>query len=810
MLRRIERTRWIERALAFFSACFLLGSVSLGQTPAPFDIDQQEFDQYWDFLDAHCSGCHNDYDLTADLSIYDLSGEDIRTGHNTEVWEKILRQVRTEEMPPHDKRQPSTDARLAFSHGLEMSLDAYAAANPDPGRATLRRLNRTEYANAVRDLLNLDVDVADQLPADNSGYGFDNIADVLTVSPTLMERYLVVAGRVARLATGLAPESPSVTTFQVPKDGSIKNSGRPAYNERSSDGLPLTSRGGGVFDYYAPHEGVYEISGYLNANTNNEVDRDAADKYGVRVSLSAGPHRIGMAFRRRLGPDETVERLSNTTDIVPLPTDPPMMLDLDVLVDGARAATLQVPSYRMSPRFAQTNFPRDVLQIDVAGPFEVMGTRTSPSREKIFICQPQSVTEEEPCAEDIIAMLARGAYRRAATDEDLARLMSIYHAERQVADFDYGIAAALQAMLVSPNFLFLDEKDPSDLAAGAIRLVDSQELASRLSLFLWSSIPDEELLNLAEKGDLADNAVLENQVLRMLDDPRSRALTDNFAGQWLHLRNLENHRPDIDVFPDFDVRLAQAMIRETEMFFGYVLATNQSIFDFIAADYTFLNERLAKHYGIDGVQGTALRKVDLNPEDKRGGILGHGSVLTVTSYANHTSVVRRGHWILENILGAPTPPPPPDVPALQEARIDGQVLTMRQQLERHRADPACSSCHAKIDPLGFALEGFNAVGGFRTADHGIPVDTSAVMSNGREFEGFQGLQEVLMERQDEFAHTFAEKLLTYALGRGLTAKDQPTVRQIVRNASEDDYRIHAFVQAIVQSDPFLSKRKPAT
>ncbi|MEM7739959.1 MAG: DUF1592 domain-containing protein [Pseudomonadota bacterium] len=657
MLTWTWRTQVMLSALAMFSAVLVLGAASHAQEPMDQTTVQQNFDQYWDFLDDHCSGCHNDYDLTADLSIDDLAGSDLRDGHNTEAWEKILRQVRTQEMPPRDKRQPSMEARLAFAHGLESSLDAYAAANPDPGRATLRRLNRAEYANAVRDLLDLDIDIADQLPADNSGYGFDNIADVLTVSPTLMERYLVVAGRIARLATGLAPDSPAVTTYQVPKDGSIKNSGRPAYNERASDDLPLTSRGGGVVDYYAPHAGVYEISGYLNANTNNEVDRDAADKYGVRITLSAGPHRVGMAFRRRLGPDESIETLSNTTDVVVLPTDPPAMLDLDVLVDGARASTLKVPSYRMSPRFAQTNFPRDVLQIDIAGPFEPDRHSETASQQKIFICRPTEAAEEDPCAEDILAALARKAYRRAVSDTDLSPLMSIYRAERKSADFEHGIAAALEALLVSPSFLFLDEQDPVDLATGEIRSLDSLELASRLSLFLWSSIPDDELLTLAETGALQEQDILENQVLRMLSDQRADALTDNFAGQWLHLRNLETHRPDINVFPDFDVRLSAAMQRETEMFFRYIMATNRSVFDFIAADYTFLNERLADHYGIHGVQGTALRRVYLDPDARRGGVLGQGSVLTVTSYANHTSVVRRGHWILENILGAPHPSP---------------------------------------------------------------------------------------------------------------------------------------------------------
>lgn len=759
-----------------------------------------------EFLDTYCSSCHNDYDFTADLSVWDLEGTDPHKGEQTELWEKVLRKVNTGEMPPVNRKQPSIKQRETFLSYLESSLDGYANSTINPGRATLRRLNRASYQNAVRDLLSLDIDIEDELPVDNSGYGFDNIADVLTVSPTLMERYLAVASKVAALATGTAADDPVMFSYQIPKDGSIKNSGRPAYNERASTELPLTSRGGGIFDFYATHGGMYEIRAHLNANTNNEVDREIEDRYSAKIALDAGPHKIGMAFRRNIGPDLSIEKLSNTTDIVVLPTDPPDLLDLDIFVDGKRVETLKVPSYRMSPRFSQKNFPRDVMQIDVLGPHKVTPQKDTPTRQAIFICEPETTEDEKLCADKIIKSLAYRAYRRPVDENDLAPLLNIYAAEREVMSFDHAIGATLEAILVSPSFIFLQETDPSDLPAGESRPLNDFELASRLSLFLWSSIPDKELLDAAGKGLLQNTKELESQITRMLADPKAKALTDNFAGQWLYLRNLEAHRPDINVFPDFDVRLREAMLQETEMFFEHVLTSNKSVMDFISSDYTFLNERLANHYDIDGVTGTAMRHVSLDKGAKRGGILGHGSVLTVTSYANHTSVVKRGHWILEHILASPTPPPPPDIPALIE-KAEGKPLTMRAQLELHRASPSCSSCHMKIDPLGFALEEFDAVGRYRTTENKLPVDATATMPDGTEFTGLAGLQGILLSRKDEFAHAFTEQLMTYALARGLTGYDQPTVRQIVRDAAEDDYRIQTFIKLIIQSEPFLMKEK---
>lgn len=758
-------------------------------------------------LDQFCSRCHNDIDRVAGLSVEDLKASDLATGLHAEEWEKILRRVAAGEMPPHGKAQPDPAARMTFVNFLDRSRAGYLAANPDPGRATLRRLNRVEYANAVRDLLAIDADFSRDLPPDNSGYGFDNIADVLTVSPTLMERYVAVAGKVGRMATGLASRREVVTTYQVPKDGSTSNSGVPAYNERAGADLPLGSRGGGAMKYYARYDGTYEIAAWLNSNTNNETDRLAEDKVSLRLPMKAGTHTIALSFRRRIAPEESVQTLRNDTDKVPLPLDKPVLLPLDVWIDGRLARTLQVPSYRMHPRYSQQNFPRDVLQIDVAGPFGATGVPDTASRRAVFLCRPKAAAEEQACATRILATLARRAWRRPVGAFDVAPLLKVYAAERAASDFEHGIEAALEAVLVSPEFLFVVEGSAADAGPGSVRRLTDVELATRLALFLWSSIPDERLLALAEQGRLSQPAVLDTEIARMLDDPRADALTTNFAGQWLYLRNLDQQRPDITVFPQFDARLRSAMATETQMFFAHVLRQNRPVLDFIDADYTFLNRRLADHYGIPGVTGTAFRKVPLDPAWHRGGLLGQASILTVTSYGNHTSVVKRGKWILDNMLAAAPPPPPPDVPALK-AEHDGRKLTARQQLELHRTNPTCAACHVKMDPLGFSLENFDAVGAWRTTDAGQPIDSMATMPDGVSFTGITGLQGVLMARKDEFTRALTERLMTYALARGLTANDMPAVRAIAASSAADQYRIRTLIRGIATSPAFTLRRVP--
>lgn len=804
------RRWWVgRRALAKGAGaivCVALASYAMGAERPASITSAAEHEQ---LLDKYCSRCHNDERMAGDLSFATFRAADLATGTNLPEWEKILRMTTRGEMPPRNRPQPPAETMASFTHWLEASLDDYAAAHPNPGRATLRRLNRAEYANAVRDLLAMDVDISKDLPADDSGYGFDNISDVLTVSPALMDRYLAVASKLSRLAVGLGPRSAYVTSYTVPKDGSIKNQGIPSHDERTSDALPLDSRGGAAFDYYAPHDGTYEISGYLNANTNNEVDRLKENRVSLRVPMKAGSHSIGLAFRKQLALDETVQTLRNTTDIIVLPTAPPTQLPLDFIVDGARVGQTVVPSYYMSPRFSQANFLRDVLQIDVEGPFNATGPGDTPSRRKIFSCSPSKPTAESACARKILATLARQAYRRPVTAADIDPLMKLYAAARADADFVHGVEVAITAVLVSPSFLFLHENDPSDSPPGSVHRISDLEFASRLALFLWSSLPDDELITLASKEQLRKPAVLEKQVARMLADNRAEALTENFAGQWLYLRNLEYQRPDVFLFPRFDTRLRQAMQRETQLFFAAIVRDNRSVLDFINADYTFLNQRLAEHYGIEGVKGTELRKVLLDPAAQRGGLLGQASILTVTSYGNHTSPVKRGKWILDNLLAATPPPPPPDVPALKQTQA-GRQLNAREQMELHRSDPACASCHVKMDPLGLALEHYDAVGAFRAQDAGRPVDASASMPDGTQFSGLGGLQKILLDHKDEFTRAFTERLLTYALGRGLEAYDQPKVRAIARSTARDDYRVRTLILGIVSSEPFNLRRTPAT
>jgi hypothetical protein len=756
-------------------------------------------------LDDYCSGCHNDIDRAAKLSFDDLRPADLPKGAHADVWEAILRKVVQDEMPPHTKRQPSPAQRAAFVRWLGGGRAAYAMAHPDPGRATLRRLNRVEYANAVRDLLALNVDVARDLPQDNSGYGFDNIAQVLSVSPTLVERYVAVAGKVARLAVGISLPAPKVSAQVLPKDGSLMNSGRPAYNERAGESLPLASRGGGTMAYYAQASGDYDIIGWLNANTNNESDRMPEDRVSARVRLVAGAHAVGLAFRRALAPDESVQTLRNDLDKVPLPVDKPMLLPLDVLVDGKRVRTLSVPSYRLSDRYAQQNFPRDVQEIDVAGPYNAALAPDTPSRRRIFVCHPASVAQEAPCARAIFAGLARRAYRRPVGAQDLAPLMAAYGRGR--GSFDQGVEAGVAALLVSPHFLFVGQQAPAGVAPGSVFALSDRDLATRLALFVWSSLPDAPLMKLAQARQLHRPDVLAAQTRRMLADPRAAALTRNFAGQWLYLRNLDQQRPDTDLFPGFDVRLRSAMAQETELFFDHILRQNASILDFLNADYTFLNARLAQHYGIAGLRGSTMRKVALAPASGRGGLLGQASILTVTSYGNHTSVVKRGKWVLENLLAAPPPPPPADVPALKPSH-DGKRLTAREQLELHRADPACAGCHVRMDPIGFALENYDAVGAWRKADAGQRVDASAVLPDGTRFAGIGGLRAILLARKDQFAQAFTQKLMTYALGRGLEAADMPQVRAIAASAAAQNYRIQAIITGIVRSDAFRLGKAP--
>lgn len=778
-------------------------------------------EQAYELIYERCEGCHNDYIFDGNWSVEDVDASDISHGKNQKLWEAMLKAVSMGDMPPAKKKQLTPEQKASLLHWLETSLDSYSDQNPNPGRATIRRLNRSEYANSVRDLLALDVDVTDSLPGDDSGYGFDNNADVLGVSTTLLERYLSVAGKLSKLATGVAGSTASKKSYLVPKDGPLQNSGVPAFDLRMTDDLPLDSRGGGSFDFYAPKTGLYEVAGFINANTNNEVDRLEIHRHSYTLTLPAGSHNIGLSFRKSLALSEYVPTVREGTDYVVLPESEPTELDLDFILNGSRVYTKKVPSYHMSSRFSQAAFLRDVLEIEVIGPLNtsnppqlengVSDTTETPNFAKIFVCLPdsaeQSTKAELECASKIIAKLSAEAYRRPTGDADIQPLLHIFKQARADLNFRASIATTIQALLVAPSFLYIQENTPITAAAGSVYKINDYEFAARLALFLWSSLPDQELTDLAKQGKLREPSILRQQIKRMLESHKAQALTDNFAGQWLYLRNLPHHFPDVFEFPQFTIPLRHAIKRETELFFTRILKDDLGIFDFLNADYSYLNEQIADHYGIEGVKGSAFRKVTLGKHTNRGGLLGQASILTLTSNPNHTSPVKRGKWILDNLLAASPPPPPPDVPSLI-AEHDGLALSAREQLARHRADPVCAACHVRMDPLGLALEKYDAVGAQRTMYAGQKIDVTAQMPDGTHFEGLNGLNTVLWDRRERFAQAFIDRLLTYALGRGLEPSDQPTIRSIARQASPEGYRIHSIIEAVVSSTPFNFKKAP--
>jgi hypothetical protein len=679
---------------------------------------------------------------------------------------------------------------------LEASLDAAAAAHPNPGRPGVHRLNRTEYSNAVRDLLAVDIDAGSSLPADNTGYGFDNIADVLSTSPALLERYVSLSRRVSKLAVGDLKTKPVKDRYEPPRDPLAAKRG--PRNERISDDLPFDSRGGLAIHRYFPLDAEYEFQIKM-APDPQIAAAEGIDKPAVldlRLAIPAGLHTVGVSFPRDSGLAEAeaptpVRRAAGAgAKIVTT------QADMDVWLDHAKLKHFEVPRGSADP---------EVATLTIGGPYNPTGRGNTPSRQKIFVCRPHSANDEETCAHTILANLARYAFRRPVTDADLDPLLAFYRIGRKAGDFDDGVENALEAMLVSADFLFRVEQDPPNCAPGSVYRISDLALASRLSFFLWSSIPDDELLSLAEHDKLHDPVVLHEQVKRMLQDPRSGALVNNFAGQWLDLRNLAALKPDAGIFPQFDESLRKSMEEETELFFDSILRDNRSILDLLDADYTFLNQRLAEHYGIEGVYGPQFRKVTIS-DPNRHGLFGQASILTVTSYPNRTSVVQRGKWVLENLLGTPPPPPPPDVPAF-EAVKNGKQLTTRQAMEMHRKNAVCASCHARMEPIGFALENYDAIGRWRTDDAGSPIDVSGKLPDGSQFEGPAQLSKLLATKyRDDFVATATEKLLIYALGRGIEYYDEPTVRSIIRRAANENYSMKSLILAVVDSTPFQTRR----
>ncbi len=786
------RVRYLLLCAAFV-ACIPAGAFAQQDSPAARTA----------LLNKYCVTCHSAKLRTGGLSLQDADLAKVPA--EAETWEKVIRKLRTGSMPPQGMPRPDAASLNDLAAFLENTVDRAAAAKPNPGHAAMHRLNRSEYANAVHDLLALDVDATALLPPDDESSGFDNIADVLRMSPSLMERYLSASWNISRQAVGNMNITPATATFRVRPDLS---------QDQHIEGLPLGTRGGILVHYDAPLDAEYTIKLRLWRNTF-DLMRGMEDAHQIEISMDGNQVRLVTAG----GHDEFLKMTANPgtfgTDLdkqltvrMPLKAGPHVITASTVLRSHAEKDDLIKPFLRTTIDGLDIMGDPSVDRLTVDGPYDPTGPGHTPSRAKVFICAPQSEKDELPCARKIISTLLRQAYRRPLRDSDLETPLSFYQRRRNSnGNFEAGIEAALQFILASPEFLFRFEPDPSGLSQDAAYQIGDVALASRLSFFLWSSPPDDELLKLASDGKLHQHAVLKQQVMRMLADSRADALVDNFAEQWLFLRNLKNSSPDPQIFPDFDDNLRQAMREETKLFFQSIVREDRSVMDLLNADYTFVNERLARHYGIPNVYGSQFRRVSLASEDRRG-LLGQGSILTVTSYPNRTSPVQRGKWILTNLLGIPPTPPPPNVPPLKE-NGDGKPLSLRERMEQHRADPVCAGCHKVMDPIGFALENFDGVGQWRTVDDGSPIDPSGTLYNGAKVGGPVDLRQMLAGNQNVFAGVMTEKLLTYALGRGLEYYDMPAVRKIVHDASEHDLRMSSLVLGVVESVPFEMKIKTA-
>jgi hypothetical protein len=817
-------------------------------------------------LDQYCIGCHNQRQKTAGTTPIALDTMDVAAvAGNAEVWEKVVLKLRAGLMPPAGMPRPNRAAQDGFAGWLEGELDRASAARPNPGRTEpFHRLNSAEYQNVVRDVFHLDVDVASLLPADDVSAGFDNIASALSISPTLMDRYLSVAQKVARLAVGTPAPLPNVDYFRIADD---------LPQDDHLPGMPFGTRGGTRIRYTFPIDGDYIIKVRLARDMNEgmpayaEAQQLEVSLDGQRLQMFTLPGLPPLARGQRApaaattaaqptqparegaaGPDAPPEertsepqrgagpgpagapvamtrqqrnRADETWDVrVPVKAGEREITVAFLKKTAAMDETVRLPFLRPYP--AGNNVPESRMgaalrSVEVSGPHTTGVAGDTPSRRRIFVCRPPAASSgptssaapaaETACARTILSTLARRAYRRPVADEDVVPLLALFEEGRAQNGFESGIERAIKRLLVSPEFLYRVEADPGSASRGSVYRVSDLELASRLSFFLWSSVPDDELLDIAVKGRLSNPDVLAQQVRRMMADARADAFVKNFAGQWLFLRNVPLTGPSQSDFPDFDDSLRQAFRRETELFFESIVREDRSALDLLRADYTFLNERLALHYGIRTVRGSHFRRVALGPDSVRGGLLGQGSILTVTSYPDRTSPVVRGKWILENIMGTPPPPPLPDVGDLQTTNGSGEVLSMRERLARHRANPVCAGCHSMMDPLGLALENYDATGKWRTrGETSQPIDASAVLPDGTKIDGPGGLKDAILARSDRFVSTLTEKLLTYALGRRLEHYDAPAVREIVRDAARNDYRFSTLVLEIAQSMPFQMRR----
>jgi cytochrome c553 len=764
-------------------------------------------------LSKYCVTCHSDARRTGGLSLERADLADVPKG--AETWEKVVRKLRVGMMPPPGMPRPAPAQIDELAGYLETALDRSATDKPRPGRTAMHRLNRAEYANAIHDLLALDVDASALLPPDDESSGFDNIADVLTISPSLMERYLSASWNISRQAVGNLNIAPGTVVYRVRPDLS---------QDQHVEGLPPGTRGGMIARHTFPLDGEYTIKLRLWRNTF-DLMRGMEDPHDIEISMdgqrltlvTAGGREefLKMAENPGTFAGELDKRLAVT---VPVKAGVHTLWATTVLRSHAVRDDLVKPFLRTTVDGLDIMGDPSVDRLTIEGPRAATGPGDTPSRRKIFICTPWTESRrssreieasEGGCATKILSSLARAAYRRPVDKQTVDTLIDFYRKGRAGASgtsaFDRGIESALQFILASPEFLIRFEKDPPNVAHNAPYRLDDVALASRLAFFLWSSIPDEQLLTLASQGKLSDPVVLDQQVKRMLADARSQALVTNFAEQWLHLRNLKSSAPDLEAFPDFDDNLRQAMKEETSLFFDSIVREDRSVVDLLNADYTFINERLARHYNIPGVYGSQFRRVKVTSEARRG-LLGQASLLTVTSYPNRTSPVERGKWVLTNLLGVPPQPPPPNIPTLPEATTaDGKVLSLRERMEKHRANPTCAGCHKVMDPIGFALESYDGIGRWRRTEDGALIDTSGTLFNGANVDGVIGLRRNLVAQPEIFVGVMTEKMLTYALGRGLEYYDMPAVRRIVRDAKTKDFRFSSLVLGVARSTPFQMK-----
>ena len=811
-------------ALFYFVTTGLISGAVFAQTSETVSPQRALLDQY-------CVSCHNQAMVNStpvegeNLLFTQLRGlgmtldkenvDDV--SENPEVWEKVVRKLRVGVMPPPDNPRPGHEDYSEFRYWLEERLDQANAEKVNPGRTqSFHRLNQAEYQTVIGQLLGLKLDVEELIPADPPDRnGFDNNAEVLSLSPVLMERYVSAAHKIAELAVGATPLGMSIKSYEVPLNL--------IQNDRLDDQLPFGSRGGAAVTHNFPVDGLYRIKVKLQTNYVDFV-RGYDQPHQIEVSLDGeridvfefGGDAPGMpapySFAGNIrGSDDWEEFMMAIAD---------------------EGFELEIP-VQAGPRVIGATFPREIWEaegidqprlfgyhlavtelpdsnpalgsVSIEGPIVSQGPGLTPSREIIFSCIPEDYDAERGCAKEILTGLARKAYRRPLTEDDWLELSEFFESGFKEEGFDKGIQLALERILVAPDFLWRIQQDPAGLLPGESYEITDVELASRLSFFLWSGGPDEELLSLAENGRLRESGILKSQVTRMMDDPKAEAFIKNFIGQWLYLRNLDNVYPLPSAFPEFDDNLRESFKQETELFFDEQIREDHSLLDLFTANYSFLNERLADHYGVQGIYGNHFRKVSLDGH-KRGGLLGHGSLMTVTSYPNRTSVVLRGKFVLDNLLGSPPPEPPPNVPALEESSQTGKQLTMREAMAQHRENPACRVCHAAMDPIGFSLENYDAVGKWRDMFAGVDVDASGLLPDGAAFNGRKGLENLILDRPTDFVATVTEKLLTYALGRGVEYYDMPTVRSIVRQSEQEDFSWSSLILGVVESAPFQMRR----